>query len=168
MWLANDIMTTTPGAPGAPRSVYKVVVERPDRVSISGGTNVIAISSTGYFKVQPGWTVVHHVGESASFTNDMLMYMDILNRTTSIVRRGDIYSVPSDEATRLLVSTRLPRFQNPTGVSFSASVKHGELKSISVEIGGGSPMSAKTTIGSVGTSPPVSAPPRDRLVPGSA
>jgi hypothetical protein len=160
------VMTLSPGAPGAAKPVYRVVIDRPDRISISGGTNVIAIGSTGYFKVQPGWTVVHHVGESANFTNDMLMYVNILNRTTSIVRRGESYTVPSDEATTLLVSTGLPRFQNPVGVSFTASVGHGQLKSVSLAFGGTSPMSATTTIGSVGTSRHVSAPARNQIVPG--
>jgi hypothetical protein len=160
-------MTTSSGSPRVGKSVDRVVIEKPDRILISGGPNVVAIGSTGYFKVQPGWTVVRHVGESTNFTNDMLMFLHILDRTTTVVRRGDTYVVPTEEASRLLVSTRSSQFQNPVGVALSATVQAGLLKSMTLRIDSGSPLTVvTTTVSRVGTSPNVNAPPQSQIVPG--
>jgi hypothetical protein len=160
-------MTTSPGPAGVEKSVDRVVIEKPDRISISGGPNVVAIGSIGYFRVQPGWAVARHVGESTNFTNDMLMPLRILDRTTAVVRRGDIYVVPTEEASRLLISTRSSEFQNPVGVALSATVQAGLLKSMTLRIDSGSPLTVvTTTVSRVGTSPNVNAPPQSQIVPG--
>jgi hypothetical protein len=120
----------------------------------------------GYFKAgHYGWTTVQHKGESTDFLNDMLMYIDILKRATSATKNGDTYTIPAMEAARLLVTTGLPRFQSASDVSLSASVSRGLVKSVSLHVGGASPMSATTTIADVGSSPAIEAPQNDRSSP---
>jgi len=162
------VVTTSPGPLGVGTSVNKVVIEKPDRISISGGPNVIAIGSTGYFKVQPGWTVVHHVGESMNFTNDMLIYIDILKRATSATHEGDTYNVPPAEAAHLLVTTGLTRFRGASDVSLSATIAGGLVKSVSLHVGGASPISALTTVDEIGSSPAVEALHKIRSFPGKS
>ena len=177
------VVSTSPALPGQQKSVgvERVVIEEPDRVSISGGPNVIAIGSTGYFKVQPGWTVVHHVGESTNFTNDMLLYLHVLDRTTSVIRHGETYVVPSQEATRLLVTTRITAFQKATDIGWSADLQGGLLKSMLLRYTWAfSPFTncnlcvphtatqttVRTTITGVGALPKITAPPKSQIVPG--
>ena len=155
--------------PGGTPSVYKVDIQKPDRISITGAMNVIAIGSTGYFKAASyGWTTVQHTGESTNFMNDILMYIDILKRATSATRNGDTYTIPAAEAARLLVTTDLPRFQSVSNVSLSANVTGGLVKSVSLHVGGPSPLSAKTTVAEVGSSPAVDTPPKGQIISGSS
>ena len=151
------------GAGGAP-AVYKVVIQNPSRISITGGLNVIAIGSTGYFKSPSGWwTTVQHAGESTNFTNDMLLYVDILRRATSVTRRGDRYDVPPGEAARLLVTTGLPRFRSATSVSLCATIARGVVTSVLLHTAGAVPIAASTVVDHIGSSPDVSAPPPDHV-----
>jgi hypothetical protein len=148
--------------------VYKVDIQRPNRIAITGGMNVIAIGSPGYFKATSyGWTTVHHTGESTNFLNDLSMYIDMLKRATSATRNGDTYTIPPIEAAQLLVTTGQPRFQSATDVSLSAIIAGGRLKSVTLHGGGASPISATTTVAEVGSSPAVEAPPRGRILPAS-
>lgn len=162
-------LTDSKGGPGGTPSVYKVDIQNPDRISITGSENVIAIGSTGYFKAGPyGWTTVHHDGESTNLTNDMLMYIDILKRATSASRSGDTYTVPPTEATRLLVTTGLPRFQSASDVSLSAVLGGGLVKSVSLHVGGPSPISTTTTVADVADFPAVDAPPTNHIISGQS
>ena len=161
-------VTDSTAGPGGTSEVYKVDIQRPDRISITGGMNVIAIGSTGYFRAgSNGWTTVHHAGESTNFTNDLLMYIDILKRATSATRNGDTYTIPAAEAARLLVSTGQPRFQNASDVSLSAIITGGLVKSVTLHAGGALPISATTTVAKVGSSPAVEAPPKGRILSAS-
>jgi hypothetical protein len=158
-------VTDSTAGPGATPEVYKVDIQKPDRISITGGMNVIAIGSTGYFKAASDeWTTVQHTGESTHFTNDMLMYIDILKRATSVTHNGDAYTIPGAEAARLLVTTGLPRFQTASDVSLSAIVTSGLVKSVTIHAGGASPISATTTVAEVGSSPAVEAPPMGQIL----
>jgi hypothetical protein len=160
-------VTDSAAGPGGTPSVYKVDIQTPDRISITGGINVIAIGSAGYFKAAShGWTTVQHTGESTNFMNDMLLYIDILKRASSVTRNGDTYTIPAIEATRLLVTTGLPRFQSATDVSLSTIITGGLVKSVSLHVGGTSPISATTTVAEVGSSPAVEPPPNGQVVSG--
>ena len=161
-----SVTDSNAGPDGTPE-VYKVDIQKPNRISITGGINVIAIGSTGYFRAASyGWTSVHHSSESTHFMNDMLMYIDILKRTTSATHNGDTYTIPATEAARLLVTTGLPRFQGASDVLLSAIVEEGLLKSVSLHVGGPSPISATTAVAEVGSSAAVNAPPKGQITSG--
>jgi hypothetical protein len=168
-------LSFSPGGDG--RTVTRALVEKPDRIALSGGPNVvIAIGSTGYFPAQRGkWTVHHHAGESANFMNSTLVFLHVLDRTTSVSRQGDTYVVPPTEVVTLLNSTLLPEWHDATGVSWSATVRGGSLRSMTLHftqgpqpIGGtcgttsctlsASPVTVTITVSRVGSSPAVNAP----------
>ncbi len=66
-----SLMVTDSGAgPDGTAETYWVDIQKPDRISITGGLNVIAIGSTGYFKGPAGWTTVRHSGESTNLMNE--------------------------------------------------------------------------------------------------
>lgn len=146
--------TISPGAPNGGTAVYDANIEKPDRISITGALNVIAIGSTGYFRSR----TVHHSGESTNYMNDMLGYINILKRASSVKRSGDIYSVPTAEATNLLRMTGLEKFQAVTDVSYRAKVEGGLIRSVSVDANGPSSIAATTTVKDIGSAPAVTAP----------
>jgi hypothetical protein len=150
--------TDSPGTPSGRTAVYRVTIERPDRIAISGATNVIAIGSPGYSKSPGGWTIFHHVDESANDTNDMLGDINILKRATAVNRRGDIYRLPAAEAARLLQTTGLPRFQSATDVTYSATVADGVVRSVSFHVKAPSSITDGIVVRDIGSSPPVTAP----------
>jgi hypothetical protein len=165
-----------------PRTVNTAVIQKPDRIALSGRSPAIAIGSIGYLPGPPGkWTVVHHVGESTNFTNSALVYLHVLDRTTSVTRHGDTYAVPSPEIVSLLNSTRLPEFHGATDVTWSATVRAGSLRSMTLHydqpsqaIAGNcgttsctlpaSPVTVTTTVSRVGTSPSINPPAQDSIV----
>jgi hypothetical protein len=162
--------------------VTTAVIDKPDRIKIRGAENVIAIGSTAYSPGPPGkWTMYRHAGESANYTNAVLLYVHILDLTTSVSRHGDTYVVPSTEATHLLQATRLAYLQHPTGVSWSATVRGGALLSMTLRyrrepepIAGicgtgsctlpASPVTVTVTISGVRTSPTIDTPARNTIV----
>ncbi len=176
------LVTTELGPPpssegGVARTVTRAIVEKPDRIALSGGPNVvIAVGSTGYFPAERGkWTVHHHAGESDNFMNSTLVFLHVLERTTSVSRHGDTYVVPPTEVVSLLNSTLLPEWHDATGASWSATVQGGSLRSMTLHftqgsqpIGGtcgatsctipASPVTVTTAVSRVGTSPAVNAP----------
>jgi len=157
-------VTDSRGGPGGTPVVYKVDIQKPGRISITGGSNVIAIGSTGYFKAPSGWwSTVRHAGEATSVTNDMCIYIDILRRATAATRNGDTYDIPPAEAARLLVTTGLPRFRGVRDVSLSMTIAGGLLKSVSLHTGGALPISTSTVVTEIGRSPAVEAPPRRQI-----
>jgi len=153
-------VTSSPGTSGKGPSVYRVNIERPDRIAIAGALNVIVIGSTAYSKTQSptGWTTYHHSGESTNYMNDMLMYINILKRAYSVNRTGDIYNVPTGEAASLLRTTWLPRLQVTTDVSYWATVDGGVIRSVSLHTNGSSSIAATTVVSNIGNSPAVTAP----------
>ena len=181
----NFTIVTTESAPllplpGSRKMVTKAVIEKPDRISISG--QVIAIGSVGYFPAPPGkWTMYHHVGEARNYTNDVLLYLHVLDRATAVIRHGDTYIVPPVEVVNLLDSTSLPEFHNATGATWSATVRAGSLQSMTLHydqqpqsIAGhcgttsctlpASPVTVTTTVSRVGTSPTINPPAHDSIV----
>jgi hypothetical protein len=150
--------TDSPGTPGGGTAVYRVTIEEPDRIAISGGLNVIAIGSTGYSKSPSGWTTFHHVEVSANYMNDMLADINIVKRATSVNRSGDIYSVPALEAATLLKTTGLPRFQAAADVTFSARVDNGLIRSVSLRVKTPSLIADSIVVRDIGDSPAVTAP----------
>ena len=157
-------VTDSRGGPGGTPAVYKVDIQEPGRISITGGVNVIAIGSTGYFKGQSGWwSTVRHAGEAASFTNDMCIYIDMLRRATAATRNGDTYVIPSAEAARLLLTTGLARFRGIRDVSLSTTIAGGLLKSVSLHAGGALPISTSTVVAEIGSAPAVEAPPQRQI-----
>jgi len=160
------MMTDSGAGPDGSAETYRVVIQKPDRISITGGLNVIAIGSTGYFRGASGWTMVRHAGESANSMNAMLVYVDILRRAASATRDGDTYNVAPAEAARLLVTTGLPRFRDADDVALSATVAGGIVTAVSLHVGGSAPSSATTTVDEIGRSPAVQAPPQGRILAG--
>ena len=181
----NLTIVTTESAPLLPlpgdgKTVTKAVIEKPDRVSISG--HVIAIGSVGYFPAPPGkWTVYHHIGESMNFTNGVLLYLHVLDRASSVTRHGHTYVVPPVEVVSLLDSTSLPELHNPAAATWSATVRAGSLQSMTLRydqqsqsIAGhcgttsctlpASPVTVTSTVSRVGTSPTINAPAQDSIV----
>jgi hypothetical protein len=157
-------VTDSRGGVGGAPAIYKVVIEKPERVSITGGLNVIAIRSTGYFKSPSGWwTTVQHAGEAANFTNDMLLYVDILNRATSVTRKRHTYIVAPEDAASLLVTTGLRRFRGATDVSLSATIAGELVRSVSLRTAGALPVTILTVVDDVGSSPAVVAPPASEI-----
>jgi hypothetical protein len=162
--------------------VTTAVIDKPDRIKVRGSENVIAIGSTAYQAGPPGkWTMYRHAGASANYTNGVLLYVHLLDLTTSVSRHGDTYSVPSTEATHLLEATRLPYLQHPTGVSWSATVQGGALQSMILHyhrqpepIAGicgttscrfpASPVTVTLMISGVRTSPTIDTPARNTIV----
>lgn len=139
-------------------ATYNVRIEAPDKIAIAGSRTVIAIGSTGYLRNPGGWTTVHHSGESAQFVNDMLMFVNILKRATSVRRAGTTYFVPTGEASELLASTGLPWLQGESDVSYSAVVRGGLIVAVSLLTGGSAPLTATIDVSHVGSAPPISAP----------
>jgi len=151
-------VTVNPGTPSGGRAVYRVNINRPNRIAITGDLDVIAIGSTAYSRSQAGWTTFHHSGESANYMNDMLMYVNILKRASSVNRTGDVYNVPAGEAATLLRTTGLPRLEGATDVSYSASVDGGVLRSVSIHANGSSFISATTLVSNIARSPTIAVP----------
>jgi hypothetical protein len=152
------VFTDSPGTPSGGRAVYRVTIERPDRIAITGTLNVIAIGATAYSKTPYGWTTVHHGAESANYTNAMLADINILKRATSVNRHGDIYTVPPVEAATLLATTGLSRFQAVTGVAYSATVESGLIRSVSLHVEAPSPISDTIVVSSIGSSSAITVP----------
>jgi len=152
------MVTDNPGTPSGGPAVYRVNINKPNRIAITGDLEVIAIGSTAYSGSQAGWTTFHHSGESANYMNDMLMYINILKRVSSVNRTGDVYSVPAGEAATLLRTTGLPRFQAATDVSYSATVDGGVIRSVSIHAHGSSSIAATTVVSNVSSSPTITIP----------
>jgi hypothetical protein len=152
-------VTSSPGTPGAGGAViYGAHVERPDRIEIGRPLNVVAIGSTAYFKSPTGWTSVHHPGEATNYINDILMYINVLKRASTVNRKGRyIYNVPTVEADSLLKTTGLPRFEEATVVSY-AVVDRGLIRSVFLHADGSSSIAVRTVVSTIGSSPPVTAP----------
>lgn len=166
----NFTVVTTTSDRLATRQVATIVVEKPDMISVRNGagrattSGVIAIGAVGYLKSPGGpWIKVPHRDESSNFTDAYLLWLHLLDRTTSAVRHGSVYVVPPTEAATLLRSTRLPQYQNPVGVSLSATVHDGLLRTMTLRFGGASATAVTTTVSRVGTSPPVTAPPTSQV-----
>jgi hypothetical protein len=151
-------VTDNPGTPSGGPAAYRVNIIEPNRIAITGALNVIAIGSTAYSRSPTGWTTFHHSRESTNYVNDMLMYINILKRASSVNRTGDIYNVPAGEAATLLRTTGLPRFQVATDVSYSAIVDGGVIRSVSLHANGPSSIAATTVVSNIGSSPAVTAP----------
>jgi len=153
-------VTSSPGSPGGGGTViYGAHVERPDRIEIGRPLNVIAIGSTAYFKSPTGWTRVHHPGEATNYINDMLMYVNVLKRASTVNRKGRyIYNVPTVEADSLLKTTGLPRFQEARVASYFAVIDRGLIRSVFFHADGSSSIAVRTVVSKIGSSPPVTAP----------
>jgi len=181
--ITTELSPSIPLPGGARRSVMTAVIQKPDRVALSGGQDAaIAIGSIGYLPGPPGeWTVERHVGESANFTNAALLYLHVLDRTTSVNRRDDSYMVPSAEIVSLLDSTRLSYFHNATDTTWTATVRAGSLQSMTLHydqqaqsvtgscgtiscILAASPVTVTVTVSRVGMSPPINPPAKDSIV----
>ena len=150
--------TDSPGTPAGRTAVYRVTIEQPDRIAIRGAENVIVIGSAAYSKTPYGWTSLHHRDESANYTNAMLADINILKRATSVNGHGDTYTVPPAEAAALLQTTGLPRFQTASGVTYSATVDSGLIRSVSIHVTAPSPITDTIVVSGVGSSSAVTAP----------
>ena len=113
-------ITMTPAPPGL-LPADTVVIQNSNRVAIND--NRIAIASTGYRK-SPGGQLPP--AGPRNFVNTSLVYIHLLHRATAVQRYGNTCVVRPAEAASLVLSSG----QSATGVSLSAKVASGMLKSL--------------------------------------
>lgn len=151
-------ITTTSAGPSLPTDT--VVIQNPNRIAINDSE--IDIGSTAYSKGGPGgaWFSHQHAAVATNFMNTSLFLIHMLNRATAVRRAGNVYVVPPAEAAGLVQSTHIiwGQLQEATGVTLSATVESGFLKSLTLKTAMPS-MTITNVVSRVGTSPPVNAPP---------
>jgi hypothetical protein len=163
----------SPAPAFAPRTSTTAVIEKPDLVSLHGDhiPGEIAIGPAWYLDRGQFWTLTRASGESAKISHGALLFVDLLDRARDVVRHGRTYVVSSSDASRLLESIPGSQFRELSDVSWSATERDGQLasmrlhfKSASLSSFTGATLTATitATISRVGTSPPITAPPKSR------
>jgi hypothetical protein len=90
--------------------------------------------------------------------NDMLGDINISERATSENRRGDTYNLPAAEATTLLQTTGLSRFESDTAVTYVGRVDSGLNGSVSIHAQASAAIAESAVVRDVGHAPVIAAP----------